>query len=284
MEYLSVKNEANIFLLDYGIDTLPVRFEDLLDICKKLGYYVVTYQDAEEQDMLPDENRKEIERLMEIRDGFTLQDESAKIIYYRQNLSYELNAKIIAHELGHIALGHSGTSGILGQSSDREKVDRLDFEANIFMRQVLSPPCVLYALGISTVKDINKFTMLDHAEARFITQELRQYPRFEMLSDKNVLCQFKDFINTVKQTFNALPTSSMLVPTLMSEPTPTPKSAPKPVETPRDEKAAPKPVQAKAKPNNKSPDMVAFWGASICAFLLGGVLVFTLLLLFYGGI
>ena len=91
-------------------------------------------------------------------------------------------------------------------------------------------------------------------------------------------------VSTEEQTLNALPTSSMLVPTLMSEPAPTPKTTPKPAETPRVEKAAPKPVQAKAKPNKKSPDMVAFWGASICSFLLGGVLVFTLLLLFYGGI
>ncbi len=278
MEDLSIRNEANNFLLNYGINALPVRLEDLLDICNKMGYCVVTYQDAREQNILPNNSRTDIEQLMEIRDGFTFREKKAKIIYYRSNLPHNLKLKVIAHELGHIVLEHSGNSGILGQT-DGETNETFENEADVFMRQVLSPLCVLHTVGIFTINNISRYTALDHVNARFITQEIRRYPFTVMPSDKDVIYQFRDFIDDVKQTFNALPTASMVVPTSMSEPAPTPK----PAETPRVEKAAPKPVQSKSKPNKKSPDMVAFWGASICAFLLGGVLVFTLLLLIYGG-
>ena len=156
---------ANDFILHTEVFALPLKIEDLECICDKLGYVLVPYQAA--SDILKQPRFKRFATFA----AFTYISEDCKLVLFDSTKSIGTRIFAIAHEIGHIVLKHnySGAVGYSQADSDQEN------EANTFAYQLLAPLCVLHALGIKKLRDIENCTLLDREHAKVIHSKLLRY-------------------------------------------------------------------------------------------------------------
>lgn len=174
--YRKVRNAAWQCLIDNKINRLPV---DVLLIAKANGIKLRKNSDV----------------------GLLKTNQSGLCFYSYENVQWYIvyddeaapgrRRCIIAHELGHILLGH--------ECNNREK------EADAFVR-LLSPACVLWGLNLHTADEIAAVCDISKAEARKrATRMATLYKRGKFLTaplEKQVFEQFKGFIeeqNTKKE-------------------------------------------------------------------------------------
>ncbi len=167
-------------LLDCGINTFPV---DLTKILKAYNIKLCKYNDYDDE-------------AINSKDGFTENVEGVYIIHY----NYYINSKkrkrfTIAHELGHIMLGHIKVRNILCRGGDINEE-----EANFFARCLLAPECIINALDTS--KDIDIKMLSDYFEVSkdCATYALNNSRRFKNYSsdndyDKMLLSNFSQSLN-----------------------------------------------------------------------------------------
>ena len=156
---------TNEFILKEGINRLPVRFETLKSIFLKYDYIVASYKEA-----------NDIIEICKLRKHtkynafmFVEPKNNIKMILYKDELSTSDKLFSLAHELGHIVLGHT-YCGVLEQNFKNTDQER---EANIFALQLLAPTCVLKAKRIKSVEDIQKETLLDQQHAKDVFVKLK---------------------------------------------------------------------------------------------------------------
>lgn len=159
---------ANEYILKSGINQLPVRLADLKRLLKKEGCIVATYGEAhdiiEKLQLQPYTSRNAF--LVPVPDGNTL-------VLYKDTLSVGARQLALAHELGHIVLGHAHCS-VLEKSFDDTAQER---EAEAFARQLFAPTCVLRRMRIRTVRRISSHTLLDEEQAGIVYANLRRTGR-----------------------------------------------------------------------------------------------------------
>ena len=156
---------TNDFILRAGVHALPLTIDDLAEICTHLGYSLLPYQRAEE--ML---RKLEMTQCMELP-ACTICIGNSKVVLFDSALSTGTRIFAIAHEIGHIVLQHnySGVVGFTNADSDQER------EANTFAFQLIAPLCILRALDITDVGDIESRTLLDHDRAKKVHKALHHY-------------------------------------------------------------------------------------------------------------
>lgn len=87
--------------------------------------------------------------------GFAYMDPNGKMmIFYNEALSRQEIRCTIAHELGHVLLGHMGADAPLGQLLSPAD-SKLEMEADSFAVRILAPSCVLWGKGAYTAKAIS---------------------------------------------------------------------------------------------------------------------------------
>lgn len=106
----------------------------------------------------------------------------------------------IAHEIGHIILGHTVTSGIFQRQIDKVRPEE-ESEADKFAARILSPACVLWKLNVHSAEEIQKLCNISYTAATFRSKRMEVlYKRNKFLTsplERKVFNQFRGYIDTL---------------------------------------------------------------------------------------
>lgn len=102
----------------------------------------------------------------------TIVDNGLFIIIYRDTEPSHRCRFTIAHELGHIFLGHL----LINTTAYRTFAVRDDNEsaANVFARDLLAPACVLHELNVLSAKDISKLCNISLEAATYRAKRMHE--------------------------------------------------------------------------------------------------------------
>ena len=176
--YKNARNGSWLFLIDYNINQIPV---DLKTITDKLGIKVRF------------DNGKALDFGQR---GATMIDDTTPYIVIRKESSIGETRYTIAHELGHIYLGHPMVNGKYARTFDINNAN--EYEAERFAIDILAPACVLWGLNLHTAKDISEACNISMPAAQRRAERMAVlYQRNRFLTsplEKQVFQQFKPFI------------------------------------------------------------------------------------------
>lgn len=148
-------------------------------------------------------------------DGFSIRDSAGQIyVYYNEQCTPQRIRFTLAHELGHIFLGHLESKQY--SLRNREPLDERDpaeRNANVFASRLLAPACVLWRLGIHTPEDIARICQISMAAAQFRAERMAVlYQResdwiartghscfLQSTWERQVLSQFEEYIDSIKK-------------------------------------------------------------------------------------
>lgn len=109
----------------------------------------------------------------------------------------------IAHELGHIVLGHELIRTDETRLTFNNSKPRAETDADMFATRLLSPACVMWALNLHTAEEISDICNVPITVAR------KRLARLEKLKERNkfltspaekkVFKQFESFINSYSE-------------------------------------------------------------------------------------
>lgn len=189
--YQQVRNASWQILIDCEVKELPVS---LNEICRQLGVRVFSYADAAKIIQ-----NKQLAGIVAKTDGLSFYNGDTPVILFDQTLSLNRNRFTIAHELGHIILGHVKR----GQATIRNREPSPDdnpYEAaaNQFAVRLLAPACVLWGLDLHTPDEISTACGISLASAKFRAERMEVlYKRGKFLTsplERQLYGQFRDFI------------------------------------------------------------------------------------------
>lgn len=167
-KYKYSRNAAWRCLLDNNIAVLPVSVSSIARRNHiRLGAY--------------SKNAPLIERLglgsLLKNDGFSTLTSTGFIVLYRDDLDRCRIRFTLAHELGHIFLGHllpavNGSSCTILNREPTDNDDPLEHEANVFASRLLAPACVLWGLGTRSAEEISLLCDISLAAARIRAERM----------------------------------------------------------------------------------------------------------------
>lgn len=190
------------FAVRCGFCRLPVRLEDLLGVARFQGWDVFSYHEGEQA--LAALHLTEYAQELS---AFTIIDQANCVIFYRDELDYSDKLFTIAHEMGHIVLGHT-YYGKLGKRNGRS-VDVQEQEADIFAYELLAPSCVVRQCRVTSALELRYMGIGSRAEFYFL-QILSQSREIHCLERKKLLNQFRQYIREYlkEKRANAAPSDS----------------------------------------------------------------------------
>lgn len=178
-KYKGARNASWRCIIDYKLNTLPVIVSD---IANQAGITILKNGDAN--------------ILQPQQSGVTiLQNDRFYIIYNDAEPSCRCRFTI-AHELGHIFLGHL----LICNKQLRTFATNNDTEssANVFARDLLAPACVLHELQVLKAADIAKLCNISPKAASYREQRMKELEQrnawYLHPLEWQVRNQFEDFI------------------------------------------------------------------------------------------
>lgn len=169
MDYAKIKHAVLEVYQKCGVDSFPINCFDLL---QQYGYACKEYSEQEEEKQ---------ERCFQVSDdAFRLKN----IIYYNDLASFRRRRFSLAHELGHVVLGHKAPYTRL-----------MEQEANYFAGQILAPPIAIHYSKCKNATDVSKIFVMTHEAAGYAFDDYRRWRRYlvhhEMSSlDKEMYTHF----------------------------------------------------------------------------------------------
>ena len=171
-KYRISRDMAWKILLDQNIVELPVRVSE---ICKNMEIAVRSYRAGAETLQLLNLTER-----TKTADGFAVMLRDRPLIFYNEKCNSQRNRFTIAHELGHILLGHlpeATDGGVLVSGPSREPGDvgscnPIENEANVFASRLLAPACVLWGIGVQGSADIERACDISRPAAEFRWQRM----------------------------------------------------------------------------------------------------------------
>ena len=118
-------------------------------------------------------------------------------IIYNDNDTISSKRFTVAHELGHILLGHPHKSGYFSQRNGRN-YESNEMQADSFASRLLSPACILWGLDLHTPEEIADYCQISMWLARFRANRMRElYERNKFLThplERQVYANFEEYI------------------------------------------------------------------------------------------
>ena len=183
MNYKDYKNSRDLawrVLINENIRELPVMVGRL---CKQMGVRVVYFTPETDSD------------------GFSTIVDGQATIFVSDRCNRERQRFTVAHELGHILLGHVGEYELVNREPSRGD-NPIEQAANVFASRLLAPACVLWALDARTPEQIAGLCQISRQSAAFRAERMEVlYQRNKFLSsplERQVYQQFRDFIDRSK--------------------------------------------------------------------------------------
>ena len=164
-------------LLEEGVTELPVK---VVALCRQMGIRV-SYFDPEKGGS----------------DGYCTILLGRPRIFVSRKCSPERQRFTIAHELGHILLGHVGQYKLVNREPDPGD-NPIEQEANVFASRLLAPACALWALDAWEPEQIARICDISMQSATFRAERLaRVRYRGKFLTsplERQVYEQFAGFV------------------------------------------------------------------------------------------
>lgn len=192
-DYKTARDAAWQTLIRFKVGELPVRISDGI---KKMGISLVPY--SKSKVFLTELG---LGALLQETDGLSVRIQGKYYIFYRGNMTTGRIRFTVAHELGHIVLGHLGNQTYTTRNREPRKDDApIEQMANVFASRLLAPACVLYELNATTPERIAELCDISLAAARFRAERmelLKKRGAFGMSPlEREVHNQFQDFIKS----------------------------------------------------------------------------------------
>lgn len=187
--YKYARNMAWQFLIDNQVSELPLQ---LLTICRNNGYRLLL--DCKGIYLKEDDR------------GATFLKEGKWQIVLNVGDSIQARRYTLAHELGHIFLGHPLRDGKFGRSFGIQRTPKTpeEYQAERFAIDILAPSCVLYGLNLHTAEEISRVCNISMRSAEIRAERMETlYKRNMFLShplEREVFKQFSKFVEN-KQIF-----------------------------------------------------------------------------------
>lgn len=186
------------YLIYKGITDLPINLDAFDYVFANYEWIIYTYDEAKEimgiEDPLNIKRRNALARTLHPRGSNVF-----VTVFRKDYLFPRRNYYTLAHELGHIILGHffefEKTSLLRGGLLDKEyKV--LEREAEIFAAEFLMPMPVLRKLQINSYRDIVNICKVTYTSAKIRMEELQKFKLTvrTIIPYLQVQKQFHDFI------------------------------------------------------------------------------------------
>ena len=166
-DYKEARNKAWELIFKYEINRLPVEVKQLFG---KMDLLCYSYEDGKELI-----ERYKL-RAYTVNEGFSCVIKNRYVIFYDETIRPHTRKRFtVAHELGHIVLGHVRHDSVacrdgvtLWNMGNQTEPAPEETAANVFASRLLAPACVLHALDIHTAGEIAGLCGLSNtaAEAR----------------------------------------------------------------------------------------------------------------------
>lgn len=184
--YKKARNASWQALIDNKIDGLPV---DVVKVVNSNGIRLLKDSQAHE--------------LRSGEAGISVFDGTQWFIVYDDLLPLGRKRFTVAHELGHIFLGHPLVAGFHARTTGGN-IPQTENEANIFASRFLAPACVLWGLNVRTAADIAQICEISAEAAGIRAKRMTElYKRNMFLTsplERQVYGQFEDFIERTRST------------------------------------------------------------------------------------
>lgn len=179
--YRHYRNAAWQCLIDFNITSVPVM---LTPIVKQMGIKVI--KDSTIHELRPNES------------GVSIFDGKSWYIVYNDSEGRKRNRFTIAHELGHIFLGHEMKDGYYARTISSVKPE-IEAEADSFAVRLLAPACVLWKLNVHSALEIAELCDISYSAAKLREERMKiLYQRNKFLTsplEQKVMDKFEPFIN-----------------------------------------------------------------------------------------
>ena len=186
-KYKNARNAAWQCLIDYNVKSLPVS---VLSIAKSAGIKVIKNSKATNNLLSPNES------------GISILMDKQWYIVYNDKSTRQRNRFTVAHELGHIFLGHELEKRNQMKQAFIKSESNAEQQANIFASRLLAPACVLWALRLKNSDEIASICDISQTAAKFRAERMKTlYKRNRFLLaplEREVYNNFKTFL----QNFN----------------------------------------------------------------------------------
>lgn len=179
--YKNVRHSVWNFLIDFKISALPV---DLKQIAKLADIQIL--QNADVHILTPSQS------------GCSLFGRGKWFIVFDESDSIRRRRFTIAHEFGHIFLGHELKEGYRHTRTFAEDKPQYETEADIFASQLLMPACVLWGLNLHTAGEIAEVCNVSLTAAQIRADRMKELYARNMFGthplERRVMEQFKPYI------------------------------------------------------------------------------------------
>lgn len=184
--YKNVRNASWQCLLDVGICELPVR---VIQIANFFDVKVV--------------KNSVCHLLQPSQYGISFVDNSDKwVIVYDDHDKLQRVRFTVAHELGHIVLGHPlYDSGNHTRMFDIKR-PQVEIEADSFAARVLAPACVLWGLDLYTAEEISTACDISYTAAQYRAERMQELRARQMFLahplERKLYSRFSEYIQKQK--------------------------------------------------------------------------------------
>ena len=179
MDYKMYQKARNLtwdILIKERICELPI---DIVSLCQKMGIAVKYFE--------PTDNN----------DGMCIILNDRPVIYIKESCTNQRKRFTVAHELGHILLGHVGKYELVNREPSFND-NPIEQAANVFASRLLAPACVLWGCRVKDADDIMTLCDISRQSAEYRMKRMEElYKRGKFLTssqERQVFEQFKNFI------------------------------------------------------------------------------------------
>ncbi len=181
--YASCRDAAWRCLIDFDISSLPVK---IIGATKRAGIRVVC--------------NSAVNELREGEYGASIFLPSGQwVIVYDDTLSTNEARMVVAHEFGHILLGHEYKYRDYRFTSGKGKL-KSEREADMFALRVLAPACVLHELHACDSKRISELCLIPGDAARTRAKRMcvleNRHAYYKSTLEKEVRAKFNNYIKS----------------------------------------------------------------------------------------
>ena len=192
-DYQNARDAAWRILLDCKIDRLPTN---LNLICSALGVRATSYK--ANQALI---KRKNLSEIVAKSDGLSFFAGDVPVALYNEACVPERIRFTVAHELGHIVLGHVSRKTVTTVNREpNPRDDPKETAANQFAARLLAPACVLWGLDIHSAEEIAKTCHISKQAAEFRANRMNTlYSRNKFLSSPLEQLLYQQFLPFIKE-------------------------------------------------------------------------------------
>lgn len=187
--YKTVRNAAWQCLVDNNIRSLPV---DVIKIAKNFGIRIV--------------RNSLVNELGSGERGKSFLYENDCIVVYDDTMPINECRFTVAHELGHIFLGHSFVYNRYNKTTEFDKKSKSEQQADMFAARLLSPLCILNALDVKDKHELQRLCKMPIDVAASRNERLKVVQKRNKFLTANLEArlyeQFKEFIEATAQKCN----------------------------------------------------------------------------------